>query len=185
MFRLTIGTHLARIKTERAAVVPYLILRDINGNECIHFLFARDKITGEITDLGGGVKQHEFSLGAGFRELYEESDGVFGNLHNNINDHSLCIALVGDKMSVLFVPIAIEWYDIAPKAFQKKRRSPLNHRSRKRSHNEVSELLWIDDFEFKKLISSHNKQMWSFVRRFYQHGYNDDVTQALKIVYDF
>ncbi len=91
MFRLILGVHLSRIKTERAAVVPYLIRCDENGCEYLHFLFARDQITGEITDLGGGVKQHEFSLSAGIREMHEESDGIFGTSYSNINDHGMII----------------------------------------------------------------------------------------------
>jgi hypothetical protein len=185
MTRLTLGAHLARIKTARAAVVPYTILRDDSGRERLHFMFARDQESGEITDLGGGVKQYEFSLSAGLREFREESDEIFGALYDNINDLSLQVALVGERMSVLFIPLSPEWYSIAPEMFQEKRKSPPHSRSRKRSHNEVSELLWIDEVEFKRLISPRNKQMWGMLKRFYQRGYNDDVRKALKVAYAY
>ena len=184
MTRLILVAHLAQIKTTRAAVVPYVIHPDKSGHDRLYFLFARDQNSGEITDLGGGVKQYEFSLSAGLREFREESDEIFGTLYDKINDRSLSMALVSNKMSVLFIPLSSEWYDIVPEMFQKKKKL-LYPKTRKRSHSEVSELLWIDEVEFKKLISPHNHQMWRVVRNFYQRGYTKDVIQALKIAYVF
>ena len=184
MTQFVLGTHLSQLKTIRAAVVPYIIRPDKNGHDSLDFLFARDKKTGEITDFGGGVKQYEFSLNAGLREFREESDEIFGTLYDKINDYGLSIALVYNRMSVLFIPLSSEWYDIVPTMFQEKRKS-YNSKTRKRSHDEVSELLWINEAEFKKMISPHNHKMWEVVRKFYHHSYNNDVRQALIVAYTF
>lgn len=84
-------------------------------------------------------------------------------------------------MSVLFVPLPIEWYEKAPYLFDEKR--SLRSKTKKRSHNEVSELLWIDEDEMLSLVSPQNRKMWGRVRKFYQHGYDENLRKALKMVY--
>lgn len=183
MVRITLGAHLARVKTARAAVVPYIVRVDTRGNKKLHFLLARDQDSGDITDLGGGVKQNEYALLAALREFREESDEIFGSLYYNINNLATNVALLGERMSVIFIPLPDIWYDIAPEKFSAKRLS--QPRSKKRSHDEVSELLWIDEDEFRRLISPRNRKMWVRVRKFYQKGYDEQLRRALKIVYSY
>ena len=62
MNNITLGIYLSKIKTNRAAVLPYIIKNNIHGESKIYFLVAIDKKSGDITDLGGGVKKNECSL---------------------------------------------------------------------------------------------------------------------------
>nr|QBK86404.1 MAG: NUDIX hydrolase [Marseillevirus LCMAC102] len=180
MIAITFGIQLAKVQTARAAVVPYTI--DVhNGTNILYFLFARDRVSGDITDLGGGVKKNEYSLIAALREFREESDEIFGTLYERVNDLTTNIALLGDNMSVLFIPVKWEWYKKAPDLFKEKKKSP--HFQFKRSHNEVSELLWFNENEFQQLISPKNKQMWTRIRKFYQCGFDTNLKAALKMVY--
>ncbi len=180
MVAITLGTQLSKVQTARAAVVPYAV--DVHdGIDILYFLFARDRVSGDITDLGGGVKKNEYSLIAALREFREESDEIFGTLYERVNDLTTNIALLGENMSVLFIPVKWEWYQKAPYLFNEKRKS---HRFQpKRSHNEVSELLWFDENEFQQLISPRNKQMWTRIRKFYQYGFDENLKTALKMVY--
>jgi len=174
---ITLGAHLARIRTDRASVVPYIVERTEDGDR-LYFLFARDKISGEITDLGGGVKKNEFSLMAALREFREESDEIFGNIYDEINDSATLIAVIdSNKMAVLFLPLQKEWYTKAPKMFANR---PMENI--KRTHNEVSELLWYSEDELKKLLSSRNT-MWTRLRRFYRRSYTNTLKQMLKLKY--
>ena len=77
----TLGAQLAQTKSTRASVLPYVIKNDGNQRK-IYFLFGIDRETGDITDLGGGVKRDEFSLEAGLREFREESDEIFGTIYS-------------------------------------------------------------------------------------------------------
>lgn len=177
MTRLVLGAHLAKIKTDRAAVVPYIIR---NGK--IYFLLAIDRNSGDITDLGGGVQQDEMSLIAALREFREESDEIFGSIYSEVNEQANRIALLGNRMSVLFIPVDEVWFDKAPKDFIRRRRSRLH--STKRSHNEVSRLLWISERQFGRLIQPKNREMWTRLQRFYRQGYTTDLLEALKITYN-
>lgn len=181
--KLTLGAHLAKVKTVRAAVIPYIVRKDENGHDIIHFLLARDQDSGDITDFGGGVKQNEVSLTASMREFREESDEIFGTLYDRINNSATNVALFDRSMSVLFIPLSSEWYDIAQQKFNQRRM--ILSCDKKKSHNEVSELLWFDEEEFRQLISPGNTKMWSRVRRFYHRNYGNHLQDALKLVYSY
>jgi hypothetical protein len=176
--RITLGSYLAKVKTDRAAVIPYIVIIDNEGNRNLHFLLARDNDSGDITDFGGGVKQNEVSLTASLREFREESDEIFGNLYDKVNDLSVAIAILDKTMSVLFIPLPIEWYSTALDKFNN--RVHLPHRLRKKSHNEVSEIIWFNEEEFIHLISPDNPAMWSRIRKFYSRNYGDQLSKALK-----
>ena len=179
--KLTLGAYLARVKTVRAAVIPYIVKKDKTGKDIIHFLLARDQDSGDITDFGGGVKQNETSLTASMREFREESDEIFGTLYDRINSSATNVALFDRSMSVLFVPLSNDWYELAQQKFNQRRM--ILSCDKKKSHNEVSELLWFDEKEFRQLISPDNTKMWSRVRRFYYRNYGNNLQDALKIIY--
>ena len=181
MYNLIPGTHLAVIKTIRAAVVPYTVKKDADGIPHIFFMFAIDKKTGDITDFGGGVKKYESSLVAGLREFREESNEIFGDLYD-INDMYLSFALVGKRRSVLFVPVHEKWFDVAPKIFERKRRLS-NKKNRKSSHDEVSKVFWMGEDKFLKIISGKDRTMWKVVKNFYRNGYTIDVGNVLLAAY--
>src|SRR6185312_14252349 len=102
---------------------PYVVLKETNPqsetetetgseeqtvNQTIHFLLARDP-SGDITDVGGGVKQNEEALRAALREFREESNEIFGHvLYENINDTVRCVVLIENQMAVIFLPVEKE-----------------------------------------------------------------------------
>jgi len=180
--KITFGSTLATVKTSRAAVVPYVLKKDREGNMKLYFLLARDQSSGDITDFGGGVKQNEVSLIASMREFREESDEIFGNLYDRINDFNMTIALLTRTMSVLFVPLHEEWYHKAIPTFNTKRSDKYSCQ-RKKSHNEVSEIIWFSEDEFRRLLLPKNKEMWKRVQNFYRKNYNDKLSNVLKTVY--
>ncbi len=78
------------------------------------------------------------------------------------------------------------WYEDAPVMFLKKKSSP--YCSLKKSHNEVSELLWISEKDFLLLISKRGEslsriKMWERIRKFYNIQYTIEFRNSLKIVY--
>jgi hypothetical protein len=177
--RITLGSHLAKVKTDRAAVIPYVVIQDEEGHNSLHFLLARDNDSGDITDFGGGVKQNEVSLTASLREFKEESDEIFGTLYDKVNNLAVTIAILDKTMSVLFIPLPIEWYSIALDKFNNR----IPHHIRKKSHNEVSEIIWFNEEEFRCLISPDNPAMWTRIRKFYSRNYGEQLSNALKLVY--
>ena len=110
---ITLGSYLAKVQTSRAAVIPYIVKEGM-----LFLLLGQDSESGDITDLGGGVKQYESTLEAAFREFEEESDEILGSLRPN--DFSCSVALLDNKMGVLFIPLSERWYIDAPKIFDSK-----------------------------------------------------------------
>jgi hypothetical protein len=192
----TLGARLAQIKSTRASVLPYVI-RNNNGKRKIYFLLGIDRETGEITDLGGGVKRDEFSLEAGLREFREESDEIFGTIYDHPNDYMRNIALSSSDMCVLFVPLAVEWYNEAIQLFEKRKTEPIpsiDGINKKRSHREIESLVWIDEDSFLDMLRSRtgccyipgasNRQIWSRLQKFYRRKINRELKEALKIRYN-
>lgn len=191
----TLGARLAQVKSSRASVLPYVV-RNINSKRKIYFLFGIDKETGDITDLGGGVKRDEYSLEAGLREFREESDEIFGTLYDRPNDYLRDIAISSTDMCVLFVPLAFEWYSKAVFLFeQRKREFPISTdgNSKKKSHCEIERLVWIDEDSFLYMLRSRtgscrlpsvcDHQIWSRLQRFYRPKMNAELREALKVRY--
>ncbi len=193
----TLGARLAQIKSARASVLPYVI-KNNDGRRKIYFLLGIDRETGDITDLGGGVKRDEFSLEAGLREFREESDEIFGNIYDHPNDYMRNIALSSHDMCVLFVPLAVEWYDEAILLFEKRKTEPFptdgNGNGKKKSHCEIERLIWIDEDSFLNMIESRsgscqlpdvsNHQIWSRIQKFYRRKINRELKEALILRYE-
>ena len=190
----TLGARLAQIKSVRASVLPYIIKN--NGNQRkIYFLLGIDRETGDITDLGGGVKRDEFSLEAGLREFREESDEIFGTIYDHPNDYMRNIALSSSDMCVLFVPLAVEWYDEVIPLFEKRKTDPFptDGNGKKKSHCEIERLVWIDEDSFIEMIRSRsgscqlpdisNHQIWTRLQKFYRRKINGELKEALKMRY--
>ncbi len=119
---LTKAISLADIKTIRCGVIPYTIYRDSMGIHRLLFLFARDKLTKELGDFGGGVKKDEFSLMAGMREFCEETHGVFSHIYTTPNDVTNKLAIIDFKrqtpsMAIIFVPLENKWITDAQEMF--------------------------------------------------------------------
>ena len=184
---MILGAKLAKIKTSRAAVVPYFVKYNLESKDdsTLYFLMARDRGSKEITDLGGGVKKTECALIAGLREFKEETDEIFEETLSPINSLTTNLALLNkDKtMAVLFLPMSEWWFNNASKKFIEKRAS--SNRSPKKSHNEISELLWIDEKSFIKLIHENKTDMWKRLKNFYRQTFTPDSKECLKLEYSF
>ena len=191
----TLGARLAQVKSSRASVLPYVI-KNVGKRRKIYFLFGIDRDTGDITDLGGGVKRDEFSLEAGLREFREESDEIFGTLYDRPNDYLRDIAISSSDMCVLFVPLDVEWYDKAVNLFEQRKREPfpsVDGNGKKKSHCEIERLVWIDEDSFLDMIRSRSglcrlqdvskHQLWSRLQKFYRRKMNGELREALKMRY--
>jgi hypothetical protein len=170
------ASKLADIKTVRAGGIPYTI-----SNGVLYFLLARDGISKELGDFGGGVRKNELSLMAGFREFREETRGIFYG-YESANDIAISLAVKDpeDKMAVIFIPVSNGWLEDAPKLFKE-------ISSSKRKFNEISDIVWVNESSFKDLIRGSGRRgmdvMWSKVRRFFNPIYNnEDFFDGLKKV---
>lgn len=169
---ITIGMRLANITTSRASVIPFTYKENK-----LYFLLGQDRESGDITDLGGGVKQHETSLAGALRELGEESDGIFGELSPNDTKVSQAIALLDNHRATLFIPLSEEWFEKAPKLFESQKIL-----AKKKSHNEMKCLIWVDEESFVSITKGGfigERQLWRKLRRFYYDGYNVKLRNAL------
>lgn len=172
---ITLGLKLSKVAPPRAAIIPYVIIE-----EEIFFLLGIDSESGDITDLGGGVKKFESALIAAFREFNEESNEILGPLHPN--DFWRCVALLDSQMGSLFIPLPSKWYNEAPIEFERRKGSP-----RKKSHSEISELVWFSEKDFQKMLSSKKpgKKLWKRLRIFYNKGYSPNISKALHLAYPY
>lgn len=177
--KITLAPCLSQIKTSRASVIPYII---INNN--IHYLLGIDRKSNDITDIGGGVKRHEYSLSGAKRELNEETIGL---LYNNLDDPLILhksIAIYDDKfkLSSIFLPVGLEVYDKIVEDFQLR-----INKSDKKMNNEMSQLLWIDNDQMNHLLfekgSIDNLSMWKRIRLFYSKAIDTNFVDLLKIIY--
>lgn len=177
MENITLGVYLTKIKTNRASVLPYTIRREIKNGKIqtkIYFLLAVDSKSKDFTDLGGGVKKTEYSLIAALREFKEESNEIFGEVYDQINNMSTNIAIISNQMSVLCIPLDEVWFDIAVKKFN-------DTHTNKKTHNEVSELIWIDQNSFFEILKG--KKMWLRIRQFYRSNYTPELLEALEFIW--
>jgi len=172
----TLGMHLAKIKTMRSSVIPY-IYRKKSGE--ILFLLAIDKKSGDITDFGGGVKKNENSLIAGLREFEEESNKIFGDLYFNLNDiyTNIAIKTSDDKMSSLFIPVSEEWSNKAEEMFDKTKEDFCQ-----KNFKEVDGVKWFNLEEFMKMVYNHSR-MWNRIRNFYNKVSYNKLVPFLKTNY--
>jgi len=173
---------LEKLKSIRSSIIPFTIV-----NNSIWFLVGVDKNTGEITDLGGGVKKNENNLIAGYREFNEETKGIFGCISDiNLNK---TVALIDYKykkvneektyqMSTLFIPIDNS-YTINTKNFSTIIAS-------EKHKNEIEELLWIKDSEFEQLLQNKHLKyvLWQRIRSFYKNINFIDLVGKLKYKYN-
>lgn len=175
---ITLGKELSKIKTDRAAVIPYTVDRGT-----LKTLLARDKKTKELSDFGGGVKKHECALNAAIREFKEESCEVFEDV--KINETSQYIAIYDSdlKMSVLFIPISIDVYNKIPEKFKCVTENS-NH-TLKKEYNEISEIVQFNDTALRLLLEQRycGEKMWNRLSSFYRQCFDSDLIDILKAKY--
>jgi hypothetical protein len=125
-------------------------------------------------------KKGETPLMAGIREFREEARGVLGEICKSANDISTHPAVVTDKMAIIFIPIEEYWITDAPKKFKDR-----DHDSNKKKVNEVSEIVWVDECEFRTLINGKkglHGTMWSKIRNFFYYSKIHSGTQFSDIL---
>lgn len=146
---MTIGKCLSDIKTRRCGVIPYTLVLPKNSTESsqLWFLLARHRLTGELGDFGGGIKKVEKTLVGGFRELQEESRGIFSEIYRSPNDLEHCVTVIDNKadMAEIFVPVGPEWFLIVDDKFKRAI-------SQKKGFDEMSELVWVSEETMNKLV---------------------------------
>jgi 8-oxo-dGTP pyrophosphatase MutT (NUDIX family) len=164
MIKIVHGLYLSCIRTDRASAVPYTIY-----DNQLYFLFGKDKKSGDITDFGGGVKKHEYSLSAGLREFHEETNEIFMDKYGSVNDHVLDIAVYSEnkKFSTLFIPVSNIWLIDASEHFDEKKIIP-----KCKTHDEISDMIWIPESELENLIQ---KSLWKRLKNFYMNICENEI----------
>lgn len=170
------GTTLAKIKTSRAAAVPY-----VNDRGSLKFLLAIDRKSKELGDLGGGVKKYEFSLCGALRELKEESRNLFTFNANDCTEY-VSVYDINKKLAVIFIPVPLKNYKSIPERFKEKSLSPL--RNTKKEYNEISDLVWINETKLYDILYQNEKyHFWKRLVPFYLSFINQ-IKEPLKRVYN-
>ncbi len=163
---LTIGKYLERYDIARCGIIPYCV--EI-GTRNLWFLLARDRLTDELGDFGGGVQKYETCLMAGLREFHEESRGIFSSEYTTVEDMASAIAYVDKHMAIIFIPVSPVYLRTAEQNF-------INIKPVKKASLEVSELIWISEKYFTDLIytppfyadPSRSHVLWEKVQLFLQ-----------------
>ena len=150
------------------------------------FLLGVHRETGEITDFGGGIKKKENDLSGGFRELSEETKGIFDSTTSEA-ELGTCIGVYkrslgkrrlskGDGgMSAIFVPVDNSWIEDADKLFSESKKNGLGN-------NEIEELVWCTEAQLLSLISGKKvggRIMWFRLCRFYETVYEGELRDLI------
>ena len=206
------GSALASICSSRASVVPYTIIRNPNYRPQtaepewqIKFLVGIDKDSGDLTDLGGGVKHKlDFNnLNASLREITEETKQILGDtitvdtlltcvaatqspqrrfpiVNTDTDNISTKIQYDIGGLSVIFAPIENKWIEDAPRLFDTVGEHPGGE-----DFNEMSKLVWVTETEFLEMASGSTSPftMWSKLQKFYSAIYTKELHDLLYIRY--
>lgn len=120
-----------------------------------YFCLGIDAIHRELTDFGGGVKKDETIIEGGLRELYEESQGVFGDLlYNDIKD---CIIFNSHNMAIMFIHLQVDMNQITKTFFEK---------IKDKAELEVSSIKWLETNELTDSIQGRGYKMYNRVSKF-------------------
>jgi len=158
-------------------VIPY-----VEKNGILYFLLAKDRISGDLTDFGGGVKNYESALVGGLREFMEESNSIFGKeFYTSYNEFEATISLVDydRKMAIIFIPVKNSWLMNAGAEFERKMKTSRD----KKGSQEVREVIWLSSFNFRSMIVGEHSSIWVRVKRFLLSNFTVQVEAALKVVY--
>lgn len=171
---ITLAPFLSTVRTIRSAVVPYCV------NETgIHFLLGIDRRSGDVTDIGGGVKTREFALDGAERELNEETIGIFKDHLGELVMHK-SIALYDGKsrLSSIFLPVNEGLYRSTVDEFDRRQKA-----TSKKTHNEMERLMWVNGNEFKSFVRGEKQGMWKKVKTFYSKAFDDKFVKLLEDMY--
>lgn len=120
-----------------------------------YFCLGIDSTYGDLTDFSGGVKKDDSSIViGGLRELYEESQGVFGDL--SLEDVNESIAFHTKNMLTMFIRLDVNIQE-SEELFKQR---ILNC-----DDLEVSNIIWLDKKEFINCILGRGRFLYNRVRR--------------------
>ena len=114
------------------------------------------------------MRRTETAVEGGFREFMEESRGIFASEVSSPDALNKCMALCHDGMAIIFVPVDDSVMQSTRQTFDAV--VPL-----RKSAEEVSEIVWVDEDAFRKLIHTSvggrgSNVLWKkiqmFLRRF-------------------
>ena len=148
----------------------------------LKFCLGLDCKSGDITDFGGGVSYRKdgSALNGALREFNEESHGVFGEFTpSQLQD---CMVIYNRSMLIIFLridnimsplidltvnePVTVEPGPVELSAKFESRATP---------RSEISNLIWVDETEFRDLIVTgvhHGRRLYSRVRNLLLHAEN-------------
>lgn len=179
--------NLHNLRSKRASVVPYTFVLDSNsGKYELWILLGVHAKTGEITDLGGGVKQYESDIVAAYREFTEESNNLFTQEVSRVSDLESCISvsrLREDKVigalktkvciegiTTIFLPLDPTHIHTSVSLFN----------NTKKDDDEISKLLWVRGKDVLQPTSKTYK-MWGFIRKFYHEVLSHELLEMLYV----
>jgi len=129
-----------------------------------YFCLGVDSEYGDLTDFAGGVKKEEAVIVGGLRELYEESQGVFGKL--TYEDIKNCLAFYTNNMIIMFIRLDIDMNQTKQDFVRSVRTKMRNYNTTENIEQiEVSNIMWLDIHEFLNCISGRGHTLYSRVRR--------------------
>ena len=178
--KITTASQLSRFKLQRSACIPYVVTINEDGSKKIYFLLGRDRRTGDITDFGGGVKIN--NLVDGLRELNEETRDVLKSKIRNINKLAYCPAVSyensGFSMSCLFLPLKNINMDDIILDFEHTKFSDYQ-KFKQKTYNEIDEIIWFDEDEFRTLLNYKDRRMWKKLKLFYSKVLTTEIRNIL------
>ena len=132
-------------------------------------MLARHAKSKELGDFGGGIRQSETGLQGGYREWMEESRNIFAAEYPSEEYLKGNPALLNEGMAVVFVQVSSEWYETASELF-------LRSGTGKKCSDEVSEVVWVDERTFTRMIYSYSRSasgrssdvLWKKVQIFFR-----------------
>lgn len=143
----------------RAGVIPYT-LRDHK----ILFLLGIDRRTRELCDFGGGVKIDEDFVTGAYRELHEESCGIFRGYITlqHIKESPVLVSTI-KKTCLFFTYIDNKWLDTAERQFKQRQRDLFDIKH----HNELIGVKWVNENDFKRIVYNRSSHcMWRRLQGF-------------------
>jgi len=137
-------------KVKRAGIILYA-----RYNNDIWLGMGIDRVSGDISDFGGGVcKRDTDAIDGAIREFCEESLNIFGKVTRaHVNN---CNCIIEDSMMIIFLPIVTDL-----------KKSSKLFRSIMKKDSEMSSMIWIKSGKFDRLVKnqSNDYKIYERVRK--------------------
>ena len=183
---IILAKDLAKTRTKKAAVIPYIVTNTPIG-PLVRLLLAEDKQSRDWTYFGGGVKIHETTLEAAHREFSEESREIFLDTYPSCNFMTSAISIVdpNSDTGIIFLPVSENCGIETSKKFHDTKQ---NIKYVKKCYNEMSNVGWFSSEALTYLINldtPHPIHIWDRCKDFYKNYYTSDFENILIAAYKF